>query len=174
MRQMNKTGSWAKGWWCLLLLLVWLPAVAGAHDFHTSITDARYNPKNQTYELSVRVFADDLEEALSRRHKTTVRLDRSERVNKLIAEYLQTHLAISAVKGTRATQKFIGAQEEADAIWLYVEIPASKAPAGQVWVQNALLTEIFDDQTNILNLEVAGKKRSVLCRTGDTQQTITL
>ncbi|KAA6435730.1 DUF6702 family protein [Rufibacter glacialis] len=159
--------------WCLLAALwVGLPAVSWAHDFHTSITDARYNPKNQTYELSVRVFADDLEEALSRRHKTTVRLDRSERVNKLMAEYLQAHLAISVVKGTRAPQKFIGAQEEADAIWLYLEIPAGKAPAGQVWVQNALLTEVFNDQTNILNLEVAGKKRSVLCRTGETQQVL--
>ncbi|WP_181305765.1 DUF6702 family protein [Rufibacter sp. XAAS-G3-1] len=160
--------------WLALVLGLWLPAAAWAHDFHTSITDARYNPKNQTYELSVRVFADDLEEALSRRHKTTIRLDRSEKVNKLMAEYLQAHVAISAVKGTRATQKFLGAQEEADAVWLYLEIPAGKVPAGQLWVQNALLVEIFDDQTNILNLEVAGKKRSVLCRPGETQQTVTL
>ncbi|ALJ01155.1 hypothetical protein DC20_02960 [Rufibacter tibetensis] len=158
----------------ILVLCMGVPQGAWAHEFHTSITDAKYNPKNQTYELSVRVFADDLEEALSRRHKTTIRLDRSERVNKLMAEYLQTHVAISAVKGTKATQKFIGAQEEADAIWLYLEIPAGKAPAGQVWVQNALLTEVFADQTNILNLEVAGKKRSVLCRPGETQQTISL
>ncbi|RNI29532.1 hypothetical protein EFA69_08220 [Rufibacter immobilis] len=158
----------------ILLLAILAPFTGWAHDFHTSITDARYNPKTQTYELSVRVFADDLEEALSRRHKTTIRLDRSERVNKLIAEYLQTHLAISTTRGTRAAQKFIGAQEEADAIWLYLEIPAGKLTSGQVWVQNALLVEIFDDQTNILNLEVAGKKRSVLCRTGDTQQVIQL
>ncbi|MFD1756489.1 DUF6702 family protein [Rufibacter sediminis] len=162
------------GFWLALLVGFLLPAVAWAHEFHTSITDARYNPKNQTYELSVRVFADDLEEALTRRHKTTIRLDRSERVNKLMAEYLQTHLAISSVKGTRATQKFIGAQEEADAIWLYLEIPAGKVPAGQLWVQNALLMEIFDDQTNILNLEIAGKKRSVLCRVGETQHTVSL
>ena len=158
--------------WLVLVLGFWLPVAAWAHEFHTSITDARYNPKNQTYELSVRVFAEDLEEALSRRHKPTIRLDGSDRVNKLMAEYLQTHLAISAVNGTRATQKFLGAQEEADAIWLYLEIAAGKMPAGQLWVQNALLVEVFDDQTNILNLEVAGKKRSVLCRTGETQQTV--
>jgi hypothetical protein len=160
--------------WLVLVLGLWLPVAAWAHEFHTSITDARYNPKNQTYELSVRVFADDLEEALSRRHKATIRLDRSERVNKLMAEYLQTHLAISAVKGTRAAQKFLGAQEEADAVWLYLEIPAGKVPSGQLWVQNALLIEVFEDQTNILNLEVAGKKRSVLCRSGETQQTVSL
>ncbi|KAA3439325.1 DUF6702 family protein [Rufibacter hautae] len=160
--------------WLTLVLGFWSPLVAWAHEFHTSITDAKYNPKNQTYELAVRLFADDVEEALTRRHKATVRLDRSERVNRLLAEYLQTHLAISTVKGTRATQKFIGAQEEADAIWVYVEIPAGKAPAGQLWVQNALLMEVFDDQTNILNLEVAGKKRSVLCRAGETQQTVSL
>ncbi len=157
-----------------MVLGFWLPLAAWAHEFHTSITDAKYNPKNQTYELAVRLYADDVEEALTRRHKATVRLDRSERVNKLLAEYLQTHLAISTVKGTRAAQKFIGAQEEADAIWVYLEIPAGKAPTGQLWVQNALLMEVFDDQTNILNLEVAGKKRSVLCRAGETQQTVSL
>ncbi|WP_210487363.1 DUF6702 family protein [Rufibacter aurantiacus] len=160
--------------WLVMVLGFWLPLAAWAHEFHTSITDAKYNPKNQTYELAVRLYADDVEEALTRRHKATVRLDRSERVNKLLAEYLQTHLAISTVKGTRAAQKFIGAQEEADAIWVYLEIPAGKAPTGQLWVQNALLMEVFDDQTNILNLEVAGKKRSVLCRAGETQQTVSL
>ncbi|RNI31153.1 DUF6702 family protein [Rufibacter latericius] len=160
--------------WLVLFLGTFLPLAGWAHEFHTSITEARYNPRNQTYELSVRLFADDLEEALTRRHKTTVRLDRSERVNKLMAEYLQTHLAISTVKGTRAAQRFIGAQEEADAIWVHLEIPAGKAPVGQVWVQNALLMEVFDDQTNILNLEIAGKKRSVLCRSGESQQTLSL
>lgn len=158
----------------LLIMLVWLPLQTWAHDFHTSITDAQYNPRTKMYELAVRVFADDLEEALSRRHKTSVRLDRSERVNKLIAEYLQTHLAISASKGARTQQKFIGLQEESDAVWLYVEIPAGKAPIDQVWVQNALLTELFEDQMNILNLEVAGKKHSILAKTKDTQHVISL
>ncbi|AKQ46238.1 hypothetical protein TH63_12400 [Rufibacter radiotolerans] len=151
-----------------------LPLSAWAHEFHTSITDAHYNPKTQTYELAVRVFANDLEEALSRRHKTNIRLDRSERVNKLLAEYLQAHLSISGAKGTKVPQKFLGAQEEADAVWLYLEIPAGKVPSGQLFVQNALLTEVFSDQTNILNLEIAGKKRSVLCRTGDVQKTLAL
>lgn len=92
----------------------------------------------------------------------------------MIADYLQAHLSISTNKGTRVTQKFIGAQEEADAIWLYLEIPAGKTPSGELWVHNALLTEVFADQTNILNLDIAGKKRSVLCRTGDVQQGVTL
>ncbi|WP_066830813.1 DUF6702 family protein [Rufibacter ruber] len=156
-----------------LLVAFFLTGPAWAHEFHTSITDARYNAKNATFELSVRVFADDLEEALTRRQKTPVRLDKSERVNKLIAEYLQAHLAIAHAKGARPALRFLGLQEEADAVWLYVEIPAGKAPGGQVWVQNALLTELFTDQTNIVNVEVAGKKRSALLKTGDTQQNIT-
>ncbi|GAA4315187.1 DUF6702 family protein [Nibribacter koreensis] len=157
-----------------LLLGILLPGQAWAHDFHTSITDARYNPKTQNYELSIRVFADDLEDALSKRHKTSIRLDKSERVNKLIAEYLQTHFTISAAKGTKPVQKFVGAQEEADAIWLYIEIPAGKAPVQSLFVQNDLLMELFDDQTNILNLQVGAKKKSVLSRSGDSQHTVTL
>lgn len=156
------------------MLLLWLPMLSWAHDFHTSITDARYNPKTKQYELAIRVFADDLEEALSRQAKSVVRLDRSPRVNGLIAAYVQAHVSIAATKGAPAKQKFLGLQEEADAVWLYVEIPASQAPAGQVWVENTLLTELFTDQMNILNLEVAGKKKSVLTKTGDTVQAVPL
>ncbi|WP_192820084.1 DUF6702 family protein [Rufibacter sp. LB8] len=163
----------AKGILGLILgLLLALPA--WAHEFHTSITDARYNPKTQTFELAVRVFADDLEEALSRRAKTVVRLDRSARVNQLIAEYVQAHLSISAAKGKKPVHKFIGVQEEADALWIYVEIPAGQVPAGQVYVQNALLMEVFTDQTNIVNVEVGGKKRSVLSRAGESQHVVGL
>ncbi|MFC6997689.1 DUF6702 family protein [Rufibacter roseus] len=158
----------------ILWALAFSPLQGWAHDFHTSITDARYNARTKTYELAVRVFADDLENALSRRNKTNVRLDRSERVKKLIAEYLQANLSIAGAKGELPQQKFLGLQEESDAVWLYLEIPAAKAPAGQVWVQNALLTEIFDDQMNILNLEVAGKKHSILAKYRDTQHTISL
>ncbi|MGV3539630.1 MAG: DUF6702 family protein [Rufibacter sp.] len=164
-------GRWPK--LGLVVLLFFAPLVGWAHEFHTSITDARYNPKTQSFELSIRVFADDLEEALTRRHKTSIRLDKSERVNKLIAEYLQTHLTISNAKGSRPNQKFVGLEEESDAIWLYVEIPA-KAPAGQLWVYNSVLTEIFTDQANIVNVEAAGKKRTVLCRPGDTQHPVAL
>lgn len=55
-----------KALYFVLVGVLLLPLQVWAHEFHTSITDAHYNPKNQTYELAVRVFANDLEEALSR------------------------------------------------------------------------------------------------------------
>ena len=44
---------------------VYYQASSLTHAFHTSITEMRYNPKAKTFEISLRVFTDDLEKTLS-------------------------------------------------------------------------------------------------------------
>ncbi|RYY10842.1 MAG: hypothetical protein EOO36_19930, partial [Cytophagaceae bacterium] len=49
----------------LLLLLVPLLALT-RHTYHSSILELRINPQQQQVELALKVFTDDLENALSR------------------------------------------------------------------------------------------------------------
>lgn len=50
-------------------LILGLFLMLSFHDFHTSLTEINYNSQSRSLELSVRVFTDDLELALTNFNK---------------------------------------------------------------------------------------------------------
>ncbi|WP_299825130.1 DUF6702 family protein [uncultured Pontibacter sp.] len=156
-----------------LLVSFFFPALA--HDFHTSITDIKYNPRTQTLEVALKVFTDDLEEAVSKFTKTkiTYNSNSAEQQQQLYA-YLQTKLSFELAKGKALKYKLLGSEAETDAVWMYVEVPVKSASLAQLYVKNAVLTEVFGDQMNIVNLNYKGKTESVLLQRGEEQKKFTL
>ncbi len=151
----------------LLLALSLFSFFAHAHDYHTSITDIKYNPRSQSLEVAVKVFTDDLEDALSRRNKAKITYNNSEKVKAYLHNYLSSALVFEAVKGKPMKYKLVGSEEDADALWIYVEVPVAATNLQQLYIKNAVLTEIFDDQMNIVNLNYKGKIESTLMQKDD-------
>jgi len=170
--------GWIKQMKYALLFVLWCLAVmspAMAHDYHVSITDVSYNARTQRLEVAMKVFTDDLEEALSRRTKTKVHYSSSsEQVKRYLEAYVQANLAFALQKGKPLKTVFLGSEEEADVVWLYVEIPLPGASLSQLYVRNGVLTELFTDQMNIVSLTYKGKTTSVLLQTGDTEKKLSL
>ncbi|WP_266204248.1 DUF6702 family protein [Pontibacter kalidii] len=159
----------------VLLLAAFVAMPAAAHDYHASIADVRFNSRTQSLEVAVKVFMDDLENALSQRNKTKVVYNpASEQVKKYITDYLAANLALEVEKGKPLKQKFLGSEEDADVVWLYMEVPVQQASLPQLYVRNAVLTELFSDQMNIVNINYKGKTESVLLQRGETQKKVAL
>ncbi|RDV10754.1 hypothetical protein DXT99_25735 [Pontibacter diazotrophicus] len=159
----------------LLLLLAFLATQpASAHDYHASITDVKYNPRTQSLEVAVKVFMDDLENALSRQTNTKVTYSsNSEEVKKYISDYLQKTLSFELEKGKPLKSKLLGSEEDVDVVWMYVEVPVQKATLAQLYVKNAILTDLFTDQMNIVNIDYKGETESVLMQRGDVTKKLT-
>lgn len=158
----------------LFLVLAFVAASfvpALAHDFHTSITDIKYNPRTQSLEVSLRVFTDDLENAVSKFTKTKVvyNSNSAEQQQQLYA-YLQSKLTFELTKGKPLKYKLLGSEAETDAVWMYVEVPVKSSSLAQLYVKNAVLTEVFSDQMNIVNLNYKGKTESILLQRGEEQK----
>jgi hypothetical protein len=158
----------------LALVLAFTSLFAHAHDYHASITDVTYNPRTQSLEVAVKVFTDDLESALSRRTKRKVIYSKTGEVQKFLADYLQASLTFELVQGKPLKHTFIGAEEDADVIWAYVEVPVQAAALPQLYVRNAVLTELFSDQMNIVNINYKGKVNSTLFQKDDGVKKISL
>ena len=159
----------------LLLLVAFLAAQpASAHDYHASITDVKYNPRTQNLEVAVKVFMDDLENALSRHAKTKVTYSSSsEQVKNYIAEYLRSTLSFELEKGKPLKFKLLGSEEDVDVVWMYMEVPVQKTSLVQLYVKNAILTDLFTDQMNIVNVNYKGETESVLMQRGDVTKKLT-
>jgi hypothetical protein len=159
-------------------LLLLLPLLALArHTYHSSILELRLNPQKQQVELALKVFTDDLENALSQGRPQHLSLQ-DPRAQPLAEAYLREHLALALPAAGRQPRQplalqFVGMQPEKDAYWLYAKARLPRATT-EIWLRNAIMLDLFSDQMNIVNAESGPKKVSELYRAGHEQAVLTL
>jgi hypothetical protein len=151
-------------WICLL--------IQPAHEFHTSLAQIQYNKSSQSFEVSLRVFTDDLEAALAKENNNQkVSIAEAKLADPLIEKYVNKHLLILNKQNQKLPMTFVGKEIEVDVTWIYVEIAASGELNG-LRIQNSILTELFSDQVNIVNLNYLRNTSTFLFKNGQTVQTL--
>lgn len=132
------------------------------HDFHTSLTEMRYNTKSKTFEISLRVFTDDLGKVLSATNQNKKFLvENNDKNDPFIEAYVRKHFVVINPKNQRLIINYIGKEKEGEATWIYLEMPVNESINGSK-IQNNVLIDMFEDQTNILNIFVQNQKKSYL------------
>lgn len=142
------------------------PRVDAAHKFHASLTQIEVNSTAKTVEVAIRVFADDLEEALTRRSGHRVRLETASDFDELALAYVASTLKLVAPDGEPLTLRWIGKEVAVDVVWLYVEAPlAGRLDGGRL--ETSLFFDLFDDQVNTVNLKDGKRRATLTFSTGD-------
>ncbi len=145
---------------CFFILVV--STASQRHDFHTSLTEMQVNAKEKTLEVTLRVFTDDLEKALTRAAPgQKIRLAVNDKNDEGIDRYVKQHFILTNAKGERKPYRYLGKEFESDATWLYLEIPFAEPLTGAK-LQNDVLCDLFNDQTNLVNLLGAGERKSFI------------
>lgn len=140
-------------------------AHAAAHKFHVSFTQIEYNATEKTAEITLRVFADDLENALSQRSGKSVKLDHKD-APALIAAYLRETLEMKGRNGQVKKLVWIGMEPKADVALLYVEVKMPEGLSG-TQLRHRVFFELFEDQVNQVLLKSANDKSSLEFKRGD-------
>ncbi|TGE22274.1 hypothetical protein E5K00_18685 [Hymenobacter aquaticus] len=150
---------------CLLSL------AAAAHAYHASIMEVRYNAPKQQLEISLKVFTDDFEKALSVGQPRAISFETTPRaqVTQLTTDLLRKSLAFGTKPGEALPLQFIGFEKDHEAHWLYLAVKLPK-PTSSLVLRHQLLLPNFADQMNIVNLDAGGKKQSALFRDGNETQ----
>jgi hypothetical protein len=149
----------------LLFCAGWLllGAAAPRHAYHVSLTEVTYNAETQALEIAVKLFTDDLEGTLEALGAPRLHLDTPQEhqdAPALIARYLD-HRLTWTIDGEARTAKYLGKEYEDDATWCYLEI-SGLGPFWEFSVRNLLLTERFEDQSNLVHVSVGGRTQSLL------------
>jgi hypothetical protein len=154
-----------------LLLLAF--TARALHAYHATLTELRYNASKKQLELSIKVFTDDFERALSQGQATRVSLSEAgPRPLALTAAYLRRTVELKTAGGSPLPLQFLGLQQEKDAYWLYCKVTLPSTTAG-IQLRQAMLLELFGDEVNIVNIEAGSKKQSALFRAGHEQELLT-
>ena len=145
-----------------ILLFLTFFEVSADHDFHLSNTEIRYNIEESALQITSRIFIDDLESALAAVGHDNLFICTEKEAPEaeiFIAEYLDNNLIIR-IDGVAQNYEFIGKEvsEDLQAVWCYMEIVDIECNEVIV-VENNVLLEIFDDQKNIVRLNLdSGEK----------------
>lgn len=156
----------------LILLFPLAGAAPALHAYHSTITELRYNAAKKQLELSVKVFTDDFEKAISQGQPTHVNLtEAGPRPLVLASAYLGRTLQVSTTAGAPLQLQVLGMQAENDGYWFYCKVPLP-GPVSGVKLRQAALLDAFSDQMNIVNIEANGQKQNALFRAGHEQEVL--
>ncbi len=149
----------------LVILLVPLLMAASLHKFYVSVTNMQYDEADQAFQITTRIFIDDLEELLKTRYEIDSRLgtDKEDpQAGPLIEKYLATKILIK-INGELHTFKYLGKEYKDDLIICYLELSGVDMDSvSSIEVENNLLTELFEEQQNVVHIKIGTEKKSFI------------
>lgn len=125
------------------------------HDFHVSITVAEVNPKNGNLEGYLKLFSNDVEDALKK--------NASEKLDSYVFKRFYF-----IVNGKKIIPQYVGKEEENGLSYVYFESKTFPAN-GSISVHNSVFFDMFEDQSNIVNLKIKEENKSAFLSTSTPQ-----
>jgi hypothetical protein len=131
------------------------------HPLYVSITDAEYNPKENSVEIICKTFADDLEATINKQYGVKVDLfaAQNETSNHYILLYLQQHLQYT-IDSKLMPYSIIGFERKKDALWAYLEMRNVTNTPKKVEIENSILYEISEKQINLMHFTEGDNSKS--------------
>lgn len=135
--------------------------ISARHPFFISVTTLNHNVKDKSLNITCKLFTNDIEEALRKLNAQKIDLingSNKAELNTLLQNYIKTHLLIT-INGKASWLNWIGFEQEAEAIWCYLEIKNVNV-CKRLTIENTLLYDFIKEQTNICQVEINGKTKS--------------
>jgi len=147
----------------LLILVIPLFAFTGAHKFYISVTNVDYSEKDEAVQIITRMFIDDMNAVLQERYGIPAKLGTENETSvdtEFLEKYIRTKFLVE-INGKSVKYDFIGHKYDSDMVICYLEVPdVPLKTLKQVAVQNEILTDIYDDQQNVVHMKINGTKKS--------------
>ena len=138
----------------LAVLTVILLSMGFRHPMHVTVMEVEYDMKSKAIEMSMHVFADDLEKHLRLLEKDEsleiLELNEDDR-NQVLSKYFVENVLLK-VNQKDQTTKYLGHEVEGEAIWVYMEVGNVKK-LKTLEITNRTLLELYDDQANLIHFE---------------------
>ncbi len=133
-----------------------------AHPLHVSVSEIQYSEKDKALQITLRIFINDLEMSIRNRRKEPemdlLAPKNGSTTDLLVTEYLKDHFKIT-LDGKLQKMKLLGHEVEDVAIVCYIEIENVKK-IKVLEVFNDIITETFDDQSNLVHVTFRGPVKS--------------
>lgn len=148
----------------LIFLLITIPLVSFTlHKYYLSYTKINYAKDSKSLQITMKIFTDDLENALNKEFKIDSKLNSDKEINSLdkhLSEYIKDKFSVE-VNNKKKNYTFLGKEYKNDETNIYLEIENIKN-LKTITVTNKMLMEMFSDQQNIIKIKINNFKKSFI------------
>ena len=139
-----------------------------AHPLRLSLCEIEYASNKQLLTINLKLFLTDVNEALVfdpySKELAFCQPNESNQANQLLLEYLDRFFHVKANKemvDLKIKHKKLSGEGDNTALWVYFEIRQA-TPLKTLEVKNAVFTDLFFDQNNIVYVHVNGDSKSMM------------
>jgi hypothetical protein len=157
----------------LIVLSIQLPSFV-AHPYYMSVTEIEHKAAAKELQVSVKIFTDDLEEALEQEYKQKFNLynEKGKAANEAyLNTYLQKHFKL-IVDNKQLVPVMLGFELQQEAVWVYFEVKKIAKLTTAVVVSDVLYS-LRKEQINIIHFTNKGIRKSYRLTSPDTQTKFT-
>ncbi len=155
----------------LLVTLFVLSSAFTFHKFYVGVFQVDYFKEKKAVQITTRLFIDDLEKALYKKHNKHFYITTKDEVadaNNYISMYLQDKLKIK-INNKIQTLQFLTKEQEDNIVICYLKINF-KDNIKDLEITNNVLSDVFNEQQNLLHLNINGNKKTILFTNIETNQ----
>ena len=148
----------------LAAFLLVLPFVMGfTHKFYVSKTLIEFNPRTAQFEITAKVFTDDLELAIGGAQASEMHLGtdlETQDADARIERYLREHFKIS-IDGKPIEWRWVGKEVDSDMTFCYMEFYCTP-DFSTLQVFNDILVAHYSEQQNIVDLAMHSTTQTLI------------
>ena len=155
----------------LVVVLFVLSSAFTFHKFYVGVFQIDYFKEKKAVQITTRLFIDDLEKALHKKHNRHFYITTKDEVadaNTYIAKYLEEKLKIK-INNKIQTIQFLTKEQEENIVICYLKINF-KDNIKDLEITNNVLSDIFSEQQNLVHLNINSNKKTILFTNTETNQ----
>lgn len=134
-----------------------------AHKFYVSLVQMDYNEKNSSLEITMKIFTDDLENAIKERNGLLLKLGTPEEIaetDSVLSAYITENFRLS-LNGKELKYQYLGKEVDLDVTWCYLEVTGIPSIT-EIEITDKMLTELFEGQSNLIKIKYKNKESAAL------------
>lgn len=145
------------------------------HPIHVSVCDIEFDREKERLEMTMRIFTDDLEKQIraetGQQNIDILNPPSPMTTDSLFQTYLKKHFRLM-LNGEKVNYKYLGHEVEAGSVYTYMMV-TGVTDVTTIGAYNDILLETFDDQVNLIHVEVNGETHTMMFREGQRRQELT-
>ena len=152
----------------VLLFALWMTGPTNAHPLKLSLCEIEYSSKKQLLTINLKLFLTDVNEAIvfdpNSKKLAFCQPNESKEANKLLLNYLNQFFHVKAnsdLVNLKINDKSLKGEGDNTSLWVSFEY-IQPAPLKSIEIKNAVFTDLFFDQNNIVYVHVDKKSKSLM------------
>lgn len=151
-----------------VLIALGIAKPVNAHPLRLSLCEIEYHSNKKLLSINLKLFLTDVNEAIVfdpySKELAFCQPNESANADQLLLEYLNRFFHVKAngkLVDLKVKRKKLSGEGDNTALWVYFEY-RQDAPLSTMEIKNAVFTDLFFDQNNIVYVHVNGESKSLM------------